>query len=195
VYLSLIEEGRAASKSPRKKFGYFLSMSQQAVSSSIFPNSAVRICFPKKNLTKTKAARVLISWLPHKFRSLKILGTYNCLHFATPQRLNPKKQKNPEGKNLIWFEETEKKFAKISMTTFTYRSSSYLYDAISLLISCCRDAGSAKMALLVPKGIARYPDTGDSVKVCISGFDSKCPFADSQLRRYRLWQWIYCNAS
>ena len=28
-----------------------------------------------------------------------------------------------------------------------------------------RDAGSAKMALLVPKGIARYPDTGDSVKV------------------------------
>jgi hypothetical protein len=23
------------------------------------------------------------------------------------------------------------------------------------------------MALLVPKGIARYPDTGDSVKVCI----------------------------
>jgi hypothetical protein len=38
---------------------------------------------------------------------------------------------------------------------------------ISLLISCRRDAGSAKMALLVPKGIARYPDTGDSVKVRI----------------------------
>jgi hypothetical protein len=29
------------------------------------------------------------------------------------------------------------------------------------------------MALLVPKGIARYPDTGDSVKVCI--FKSSIP--------------------
>jgi hypothetical protein len=37
-----------------------------------------------------------------------------------------------------------------------------------ITIKCCRDAGSAKMALLVPKGIARYPDTGDSVKVCHS---------------------------
>jgi hypothetical protein len=47
---------------------------------------------------------------------------------------------------------------------------------ISLLISCRRDAGSAKMALLVPKGIARYPDTGDSVKVCIIGvrFQATC---------------------
>jgi hypothetical protein len=30
-----IEEGRAASKSPQSKFGYFLSMSQQAVSLDI----------------------------------------------------------------------------------------------------------------------------------------------------------------
>jgi hypothetical protein len=34
-------EGRAASKSPLKKFGYFLSMSQQAVSSDIIPKAAV----------------------------------------------------------------------------------------------------------------------------------------------------------
>jgi hypothetical protein len=32
---ALIEEGRAASKSPHKKFGYFLSISQQAVSANI----------------------------------------------------------------------------------------------------------------------------------------------------------------
>jgi hypothetical protein len=32
------EEGRAASKSPYQKFGYFLSMSQQGVSADIIQN-------------------------------------------------------------------------------------------------------------------------------------------------------------
>jgi hypothetical protein len=42
--ISAIEEGRAASKSPHKKFGYFLSMSQQAaVSADIIPNLAAGI--------------------------------------------------------------------------------------------------------------------------------------------------------
>jgi hypothetical protein len=36
-----IEEGRAASKSPHQKFGYFLSVSQQAVSADITKNSAI----------------------------------------------------------------------------------------------------------------------------------------------------------
>ncbi len=36
-----IEEGRAASKSPHKKFSYFISISQQAVSAVITKNSAV----------------------------------------------------------------------------------------------------------------------------------------------------------
>ncbi len=40
-------------------------MSQQAVSADIIPNSAVGT-FSQK----TKAARVLIRWLPRKFRSL-----------------------------------------------------------------------------------------------------------------------------
>jgi hypothetical protein len=31
------------------------------------------------------------------------------------------------GKNLAWFGEIERKLAKLSMTTFTYRSSSYLF--------------------------------------------------------------------
>jgi hypothetical protein len=42
-----IEEGRAASKSPQK-FGYFLSMSQLAVSAGIIPNSAVGYFPPKQ---------------------------------------------------------------------------------------------------------------------------------------------------
>jgi hypothetical protein len=36
-----IEEGRAASKSPHEKCGYFLSISQQAVFADITKNSAV----------------------------------------------------------------------------------------------------------------------------------------------------------
>jgi hypothetical protein len=36
-----IEEGRAASESPHKKFGYFLSISQQRISADIIQNSAV----------------------------------------------------------------------------------------------------------------------------------------------------------
>ncbi len=38
-----IEEGRAPSKSPHKKFCYLISMSQQAVSANIIPNSTVGI--------------------------------------------------------------------------------------------------------------------------------------------------------
>jgi hypothetical protein len=40
---------------------------QQAVSADIIQNSAVGIFSPKTEGTKTKAARVLIRWLPHKF--------------------------------------------------------------------------------------------------------------------------------
>jgi hypothetical protein len=32
-----------------------------------------------------------------------------------------------DGENLVWFGEIEEKFAKLSMPTFTYRSSSYLF--------------------------------------------------------------------
>jgi hypothetical protein len=45
-------------------------MSQQAVFSDIIPNSDVGIFSPKTEGTKTKAARVPISWLPLKFGGL-----------------------------------------------------------------------------------------------------------------------------
>ncbi len=51
---SSIEEGRAASKSPHLKFGYFLSLSQQAVSAGIIQNSAAEIFTSKIEETKTK---------------------------------------------------------------------------------------------------------------------------------------------
>jgi hypothetical protein len=37
-------------------------MSQQAVSADIIPNSAIGIFSPKTEETKTKAAKILISW-------------------------------------------------------------------------------------------------------------------------------------
>jgi hypothetical protein len=52
----VIEEGRAASKSPHEKFGYFPSM--QAVSGDNSPDSAVGIFFPKTEGTKTLAGRI-----------------------------------------------------------------------------------------------------------------------------------------
>jgi hypothetical protein len=51
-----IEEGRAASKTRRKKFGFFLSMSQQAVSADIIPNSDVGIFSPKNRRNKDKSS-------------------------------------------------------------------------------------------------------------------------------------------
>jgi hypothetical protein len=48
-----IEESRAASKVLITKFGYFLSISQQAVSVTIILNSANGIFFPKTEGTKT----------------------------------------------------------------------------------------------------------------------------------------------
>ncbi len=54
IWVFYIEEGRAASESPRKKFGYFLSIAQQAVSANIIPNSAVQLLeyFPQKQKNK-----------------------------------------------------------------------------------------------------------------------------------------------
>jgi hypothetical protein len=52
-----IEEGRAASKSPHKKFGYFLSMAQQ-FSWRYHSKSAVGIFSPKTEGTKTLSARI-----------------------------------------------------------------------------------------------------------------------------------------
>jgi hypothetical protein len=46
-----------------------------AVSADIIPNSAVGIISPRKSRNKDISSKgILISWLPHKFRSLKILG-------------------------------------------------------------------------------------------------------------------------
>jgi hypothetical protein len=58
LYVCAIEEGRAAGKSLHKKFGYFFSMSQQAVSGDIISNSADGIFSPKTEGAKTLATRV-----------------------------------------------------------------------------------------------------------------------------------------
>jgi hypothetical protein len=62
-----MEEGRAASKSPHKTFGNFLSTSQQEVSADIIQNSAVGNFFPQIEGTKTKAARCLFFLMSFPF--------------------------------------------------------------------------------------------------------------------------------
>ena len=37
-------------------------------------------------------------------------------------------------KNLVWFGEIERKLAKLSMPTFTYRSSSYLFYGLYVYV-------------------------------------------------------------
>jgi hypothetical protein len=84
-------------------------MSQQAVNADIIPNSAVGIFSPKTEGTWTKVARVLISWLPLKFRSLKILGShkltaYILLHRRDLIRSSRKIQLGPgKQRGKSWF--------------------------------------------------------------------------------------------
>jgi hypothetical protein len=59
-FIETIEEGRAASKSPHQKFGYFLSMSQQADSADIITNLAVGIFSLKTEGTKTYAVKIFL---------------------------------------------------------------------------------------------------------------------------------------
>jgi hypothetical protein len=66
-YYHIIEEGRAASKSPHLPFGYFLSISQHGGSDDIFQNSAVGNFSPTTEGTKTKAARCLFFLMSFPF--------------------------------------------------------------------------------------------------------------------------------
>ncbi len=45
---------------------------------------------------------------------------------------NPAETRQTNGKNLVWFGELERKLAKSSKTTFTYRSSSLLFYGMHL---------------------------------------------------------------
>jgi hypothetical protein len=57
------------------------------------------------------------------------------------KKLKQEWQKNPagtrqtDGKNLVWFGEIERKLAKLSKTTFTYCSSSYLFYGHRICVS------------------------------------------------------------
>jgi hypothetical protein len=65
------------------------------------------------------------------FSNLKIIKVYKLIAFLkTLQRLKGMAEssspgtRQTDGKNLVWFGEIERKVAKLSMPTFTYRSSS-----------------------------------------------------------------------
>jgi len=108
-------------------------MSQQGVSADMIPNSAVRTFSQKTEGAKRKTARV--SWLPRKFRSLKILGyckltVYILLHRrdwirnSIKIQLGPDKQREKLG--LVW-----RNIKKISQII-----NDYLYLPFFFLIVC-----------------------------------------------------------
>ncbi len=126
------EEGRVASKSPHYTFGYFLSMSHQAVSADIIQNSAVGNFSPKTEETKTKAATGLFSLMSFPF--LYILNNLHLLLLLTfcqvcllkwLQRLKQERQKSSpkvqQKLGLAW--RNRKKISQIIKDYFTYRSS------------------------------------------------------------------------
>ncbi len=103
----IIEEGRAASKSPHKKFGYFLSISQQEISANNRYHS-VRLLVVS-----------LVSIMTHPPRPTPRVYSLSW-YFGRKVQLVPANRQQ----NLVWFGEIERKLAKLSMTTFAYRSSS-----------------------------------------------------------------------
>jgi hypothetical protein len=59
---------------------------------------------------------------------------FTSLHLKSPVHVHRLSWDWPTvGKNLVWFGEIERKLAKLSMTTFAYRSSSYLFYADATL--------------------------------------------------------------
>jgi hypothetical protein len=105
-------------------------MSQQAVSADIFP---------KFSCWNISSLGILISWIPHKFRRLKILDPLSNFKNPTIVKLITFRHRRAESEvaemssydqanrggnlGLVW-RNRKKIIAKLSMTTFTYRSSS-----------------------------------------------------------------------
>jgi hypothetical protein len=124
-----------ASKSPNKKFGYFLSFYVPASSFCLY-HSKVSCWFPKnirnKDINSQHGGPIRQPYLlyrPARLHRLaesiprnRFLGSLNVYKYGLRQT---------EVKNLVWFGEIERKLAKLSMTTFTYRfSSNYFMDEI-----------------------------------------------------------------
>jgi hypothetical protein len=83
-----IEEGRAASKSPHKKFGYFLSISQQEVSADI--TRSVRLLVVS-----------LVSLMTHPPRPHTVCTHYSLSrYFAEKFQLGPANRRQKLG--LVW---------------------------------------------------------------------------------------------
>ncbi len=76
-----IEEGRAASKSPHYKFGYFISMSQQAISAGIIQNSAVGNFSKTEETNDKSSADKLVTTQIWELKNLLSLFLLMCFPF------------------------------------------------------------------------------------------------------------------
>ncbi len=131
-----IEEGRAASKCPHLKIGYFLSISQQVVSVISLKFQLLKYLnreYLKKNIftvfekvLKNVSERRLPIEQPLNLKNMQVDSLREDtaeIETGMAEKSSPGTRQT-DGKNLIWFGERERKFAKLSMIIFTYRSSS-----------------------------------------------------------------------
>jgi hypothetical protein len=72
-----IEEGRAASKSPHEKFGYFLSLSQQGVSANLIQ----KVCLLVVSL---------VTIIPHPPLTHRVYSPQSTYIYRAPQCMSPR---------------------------------------------------------------------------------------------------------
>ncbi len=101
-----IEEGRAASI--KIKIWLFFSISQQGVSADIIQ----KVCLLVVSLVDIP---------PHTVCT--ILTVLSKQNLKQEWQNSPAGTRQTDSKNLVWFGEIERKLAKLSKATFTYRSS------------------------------------------------------------------------
>jgi hypothetical protein len=92
-----------------KNFGYFLSISQQGVSADIIQ----KVCL-----------LVVSLFAPPTHTVCTVLTVHTQQKLKREWQNSPAGTRQTDSKNLVWFGEIERKLAKLSKTTFTYRSSS-----------------------------------------------------------------------
>jgi hypothetical protein len=102
----------------------------------LIKNLNIFLLFPSKEfppISFKKFVCLLCHWSPPHTHTV---CTVHTVH--TEQKLKREQQNSPTGtrqtdsKNLVWFGEIERNLAKLSKTTFAYRSSSYLFYAENL---------------------------------------------------------------
>jgi hypothetical protein len=80
--------------------------------------------FPAKSFCRYHSKFSCWQHLPKHRRLVRVRGVHGCTPAPFHSITITARNRQTDGKDLVWFGETERKLAKLSQTTFTYRSSS-----------------------------------------------------------------------